>query len=250
MLRKLALLSCFASLLLLGVLTIGCGSSSKSTSACTGGPFSLTGDWNLTLNGFQGVAGVINPTGLAAFFNSSGEVLVMPAITGACSFSGTATLYSSTNGSTTSTVNGNVNSATSISGTYTSGSSSGSFTAAPITPLSGAITVPLSVMTMEDYDNNTSFIQLLFSGTPGNMTVGNAVANDCSTSGTFTQQNGQNVYDVSLTFSGVRCPVSGTLTGLGFESNSDYFNFNLGLPGTYLYVVSSDSAAVFEIAQP
>jgi hypothetical protein len=250
MLRNVALLLCLACLTLLGVLMIGCGSSSKSPStACSGGPYNVVGDWNLTLNGFSGVAGVINATGSAVFFNSSAEVVVMPTITGACSFSGSATLYSPTNGSSTSTVTGTVNSATSFGGMYASGSSSGAFTAAAITPLTGAITVPSNVMTMADYDNvDVPYIQLTFSGTPGNMTFNSPSDSDCATSGTFTEENGQNVFDVSMTLSGVRCPISGTFTGLGFESNSDYFNLNLGAAGIYLYAVSSDSATVFEFA--
>jgi hypothetical protein len=246
MLRKAALLLCFACLILLVFLMVACGGSSTST-AC--GPYNVVGDWNLTLNGSSGVAGVISASGLAAFFNSSGEVVVMPTITGVCSFSGTSSLYSSTNGLTTSTVTGNVSSATSLGGTYTSGSSSGAFTAAAITPLTGAITVPSNVMFMEDYDNNSgvSIIPLIFSGTPGNMTFISNNVTDCAASGTFTEENGKNVFDVSMTFSGIRCPVSGAFTGVGFESSSDYFNFNLGAAGTYLYVVSSDSAAVFEI---
>jgi len=107
-------------------------------------------------------------------------------------------------------------------------------------------------MFMEDYDNNIGVpaIPLIFSGTPGNMTFNSDDDTDCAASGTFTEENGQNVFDVSMTFSGPRCPVSGTFTGLGLESSSDYFNFNLGAAGTYLYVMSSDSATVFEIAQP
>jgi len=55
------------------------------------------------------------------------------------------------------------------------------------------------------------------------------------------------VFDVSLTFTGATCPVTGTITGLGFESTGDYYNFTHFPPtGTFLYAMSADSANVFE----
>jgi hypothetical protein len=76
----------------------------------------------------------------------------------------------------------------------------------------------------------------------------------CDVSGTFDQEGGNlstlNVFDVTMTFSGT-CPDTGTgvVSSLGFESSSDYFDFNGGAPGTYLYSASSTSALVFEIFQ-
>jgi hypothetical protein len=70
-------------------------------------------------------------------------------------------------------------------------------------------------------------------------------------SGTFNQEGGDlstlNVFDTSITFSGSGCPATGTLTGVGFESSSDYFSMNGKAQGTYFYAASSSSAAVFEI---
>ena len=44
----------------------------------------------------------------------------------------------------------------------------------------------------------------------------------CDISGTFTQEGTNNVFDVSMTIAGtVDCPITGSMTGLGFESSSD-----------------------------
>jgi len=73
----------------------------------------------------------------------------------------------------------------------------------------------------------------------------------CSVVGTFTQEGGNvsnlNVFDVSITYAGSICPATGTITGLGFESSSDYFGITGGATGTYFYAISSSGAAVFEI---
>jgi hypothetical protein len=74
----------------------------------------------------------------------------------------------------------------------------------------------------------------------------------CDINGTFNQEGGNaanlNVFDVSITF-GAGCPFS-NVTGLGFESSSDYFTMNGSASGTYLYAVPSGSASVLEIFKP
>jgi hypothetical protein len=75
--------------------------------------------------------------------------------------------------------------------------------------------------------------------------------NQCDVNGTATQEgtSGLNVFDVSITYTAESgCPESGS--GVGFESNEDYFNINSGQPGTYFYVVPSNGASVLEIFKP
>jgi hypothetical protein len=94
-------------------------------------------------------------------------------------------------------------------------------------------------------------LQLTFSGTASSMTLSGADGFDtCTASGTLTEEGTNNVFAASITFSGTTCSVTGTVTGLGLESNSDYFSMNGRAAGTYLYVVSSDSATVIEIYPP
>jgi len=80
------------------------------------------------------------------------------------------------------------------------------------------------------------------------MSVAETAGAGCNVSGTFNQETG-NVFDVSLTLSGDSCSVS-SITGLGFESSSDYLNVNGGAAGTYLYAVSSSSDLVLEVFKP
>jgi hypothetical protein len=115
-------------------LAVGCGSSSsKTTTGCTGGPYNVVGDWTITITGGGNSLsgpGVIGSAGTALFFQTTntapapGDTVVMPSISGACSFSGTATAYATSasgGGSATDTVQGSVNSATSISGSISNG---------------------------------------------------------------------------------------------------------------------------------
>ena len=82
------------------------------------------------------------------------------------------------------------------------------------------------------------------------MTLSGTDGLSCNVTGTFTQEGNNaanlNVFDTSITFTGTGCPVTGTLTGLGFESNVDYIGFDNN-PGPFLYAVSSSSADVIEI---
>jgi hypothetical protein len=234
-------------------MTINCGSSSHSTTtSCTGGPFNVVGDWNLTFNGTAGSAGVINTAGLALFFDSFGDVFAGPTITGSCSFSGTATLYAiggGVGGSASAT--GNVNSATSITGTATTNGNSAPFSAAPISPLSGAPTALTGsgyqgVIQADPFANIWS-LTFAPTGTGQSMTFSGTSTNidgTCTVSGTLTQEGSNNVFDSAIAFSGAGCPFP-NINGLALESNSDYF-FGKGA-GTYLYAISSSSPAVLEV---
>ncbi len=259
MLRKSIFLLALLCLAAWFALTVGCGSSSApKTKACTG-TFNVVGNWNLTLNGAAGEAGVIDTTGLTLFFDSFGDVVSFPGITGACSFTGNATIYATGlggGGTGTATVTGNVNSDTSISGTATATTGSTPFTAAPpasplITPVAA---VSGSMLGEIQGDPGADIWQFAVTATDtgaGMTFSGPNVGSTCTLSGSLTQEGttsqNLNVFSSSMTFTGTGCPFSGTLTGLGLESTSDYFGMNGGTAGTYLYAMASSAPVVLEI---
>ena len=260
MLRSFILLLSLISVTVLGAVIISCGSSSSGSAACTSGPYDVVGDWTLSSGDASG-PGVINSSGLAVFFEttttvpSPGNTVVMPSITGSCSFSGTATTYATPaggGGTTTVTVTGNVTSDTSFGGTVSNGSA---FTLIPNSALSSPPTALSGSMLGEiEGWTGTNIWQLSFSPTgagSGMSFSGSDSSQGCIVSGTFNQEGGDlstlNVFDVSITYSGTGCPTTGTVTGVGFESNTDYFSINGNAQGVYLYAASSAGAAVFEI---
>ncbi len=207
---------------------------------------------------------MISSSGQALFFQTSnsvpapGDTVDLPTITGTCSFSGTSTAYgtsASGGGTATATVQGKVNSATSITGTISNGNT---LSLVPNSPLTGSVSAFTGNMigSIGGWIGPGNLWQLTFSPTGNNasMSFNGADLDGCNVSGTFTQEGGNastlNIFDVSISYSGAGCPVSGTVTGLGFESNSDYFGVTGGAPGTYLYAVPSTSATVFEIFTP
>lgn len=274
--RKIILLSSIASLALLALITISCGTTSGSTNtACTGGPYDIVGNWQVTLtssNGSDTLYGAIDSAGLAlAFDNNSaqqttGDTIELPTLTGTCSFSGTATAYAEPTGIAQSpealTASGNVTSTTSITGSY-SGSATGTFTAAPFKPLTGSVTT-LSGSVTGEAEGAPNGIGILdpftftptSAGTNSNMsfTTSLATSPNCTVSGTFTQVTTANVFDVSITFAGTSCALTGTFTGLGFESSTDYFGFTTGTSATgpFLYadILASSNTFVMEFWVP
>jgi hypothetical protein len=252
MLRKSVLLVSFTCVVFLAAAIISCGGSSSGSKACTGS-YNVVGDWNLTINDAEGVAGAIDSAGEALFFDNVGDVAAMPTITGACSFSGTVTVYDSSLGtppdtSASASVTGNVTSSNSIGGTVTTSSGPVNFSLTPITALSGSPTVPSTAMQAEvEAATTPDILTLTFSGTSSSMSFTGGDRFQCTASGTFSQAGASNVYDFTITFSGTGCSATGTVSGLGLESNTDYFNMNGGAAGTYLYGMSSSSAFVMEI---
>lgn len=262
--RNLVLSFVLLCLLATCALTINCGSSNsnKIVANCSGGPFNVAGDWMITLTGTGGSVsgpGVINSAGLAVFFQTTntvpapGDTAMFPAITGTTCFSGTGTSYGtpfSGGGTASDTVQGTVNSNTSISGTLSNGSS---FSMASDSPLTGSV-APLNGNYLGEIEGQltAAIWQLTFvpGGTGSSMSFFGTDGMSCSISGTFTQEGGNvstvNIFDVSMTLSGVGCPAT-SVSGLGFESSSDYFGFHGGSAATYLYSMSSNSALVFEI---
>jgi hypothetical protein len=68
----------------------------------------------------------------------------------------------------------------------------------------------------------------------------------CEANGTFTEVGTNNVFDVSITLMPT-CPITGTFTGIGFESSADYFGLNGGNADTYLYADILDGTSTFVI---
>jgi hypothetical protein len=241
--RKLVWLFSSAVLALLCAITSSCGGSSSSGGG-NGGPFDVKGNWQASFSpdfGNTGSAsGVISSSGLGAFFDGSGDIVQLPTVTGASSFSGNLTTYAvngtffSGGGVTlTDTAQGSVNSASSITGSFT-GTPSGTFSLAPFSP-SGGTVVPI---TGAMNGRITGFVDALtfnFSSN-GSFTGVDGSNPGCNVNGTLTQEGTSNVFDVTYNLGPGNC-FSATLTGVAFESKTDYFNVNGGVDSTYLYMI-------------
>ena len=267
--RSLALIVSFSLLVLAAVIISSCGSSGTHLgTTCTGGPFNVVGDWQGSFSGggnTTNAVGVINSSGQALFFDDSaggtpgsGSVLAMPSITGTCSFSGTATAFGSFGlPNASGSVQGNVNSATSISGSVSSSGGTGTFTLTSFSPLTDTPTSLAGARGGDIQGASAGLLPLTFTpGSGNNMTFTNdmALAPNCSTSGTITQEGTTNIFDISIDFSGTAqgCPAPANISGLGFESNTDYFGATgtNPVPETYIYAISSTSAFVLEVYPP
>jgi hypothetical protein len=257
---------------LIFIATPNCGSSSQSSASK---PYDVVGNWQFTASTNSGSVlylGGIDSQGTSLFFapnvlgvgvvNPSafvGETWALPTITGANSFSGASTLYAAPgtqlpSGGTSETLpsQGTVNSDSSITLT----NSSGTFSLTSSTPLTGAVKALSGVLTgwLNDGMGGGPFWQLAFTQASGggqSMSFTTSGAATCSVAGTFTQVGTGNVFDVSMTFSDFcEFPGGTSFSGLGFESDTDYFSYNAGQAGTYLYadvLVPGGGAFVMEI---
>jgi hypothetical protein len=252
-------------LALLGAFTMGCGSSSNSntTTVCRT-VYNVVGPWQITVTDTGGGSftgfGAIDSAGLALFFDnaplsgSSGDTAELPTISGNCSFSGTITAYAEPGGLNTGSIvtdstQGNINSSTSISGSF-SGNETGTFSATLFSPLgTGSVTAVSGQKTGEiqgALNGQPVLLSLTFtpSGSNNSMSFASTNLAGCEVNGTFSEQGTSNVFDVSITFMPT-CPITGTFSGIGFESSSDYFSINSGNPDTYLYADILDSSNTF-----
>lgn len=268
--RNLCLSVSAVCLVACGVIAIACGVSNNNSN-CNGGPYNVVGDWQITLTQTSGASvsgyGAIDSNGLALFFdnsatNGTGDTLELPSITGSCSFSGNITDYEEPGGpftgqSVVDTAKGNVTSASAITGTFTGSVSTGSFSASAFSPMTGTVTTVTGSKTGEvngKINKDAILLPLTFSaaGTGNSMNFSGNLDQNCTVTGTFTQVGSANVFDVSITFTSTAngCPITGKSTGIGFESNSDYFGFNgNNSSDTYLYaeILASSNTFVIEI---
>jgi hypothetical protein len=262
---RFVLIFSFAALLLMAALTISCGSSS-GTQPCTGGPYNAVGNWQMTVTDAGGAGsltmyGAIDAAGLALFFDNStsagtGDSAQLPAISGSCSFSGNITAYAEPGGPDSGSVvtdssQGNVTSNSALKGTF-SGSASGTFSATAFSPLTGSATALSGGRTgsvQGALNGQAVLLPLTFTPAGSNnsmtFTTNQVLSQNCSVTGTLTQLGTNNVFDVSITFAGTSCAITGTFSGIGFESGTDYFDINGGNQETYLYADILDSGNTF-----
>lgn len=175
-------------------------------------------------------------------FDTSGNIVQFPTITGATAFSGNLTTYA-VNGtffsggavSVTDPAQGNVTSATSLAGSFT-GTPSGTFSAVSFAPLSGSV-VPLSGTLNGKITGFPATTLLLTFASDGSFTGGEfSPGSTCNVQGTVTQEGTHNVFDVTFNTVSGNCSAL-TQTGIAFESSTDYFNVNGGADANYLYAI-------------
>lgn len=254
MLRKFAISLFLISLAGWCAIAVGCGGSSKSTTPppCTGS-YTIVGDWQGTATGggaSDSLFGVINSTGEVSMFDGIADIISLPGLTGACSFSETLTAYSSTtnpNGVTTATgtATGNVTSNTAITGSEVSSGSTTDFTFNAYSPISAVTAVTGTVGAVVQGQTVDSLI-LTLGGTSSAITFSGTDASSCTINGTATQEGSNNVYDIVFDIAGNSC-IATNLTGLGFESSSDLLGADGNAIGTYLYVIVTNYSAPFVV---
>jgi len=232
-------------------LMISCGGSGSGGGK--GGPQNVVGNWTANfspgLGNTTNLYGAIDSSGLAAFFDTSGNIVQMPSITGTKTFSGNLNAYA-VNGSffsggavqLTDAAQGTVN-GVAITGTYTA-NPSGTFSLAPFSPFGGSPATLSGTLNGNDIGFSDT-VSLTFSN--GNFT-GVDDANPttaCAVNGTLRQQGTSNVFDITYNLGPGSCSAV-ALTGIAFESDQDYFNVNGGAVTTYLYLilVTSNSTQV------
>jgi hypothetical protein len=219
-----------------GAMTIGCGSSSNSTTVCRT-VYNVVGNWQITVSDTGGGSftgyGAIDSAGLALFFDnaplsgSSGDSAELPTLSGNCSFSGNIAAYAEPGGPASGSIatdaaQGNITSSSSISGSF-SGNASGTFTLAPFSPLGTSSVTAVSGdktgVVQGALNGHPVLLPLTFtpSGSDNSMNFTTTNLAGCEANGTFTQQGTNNVFDVSITFT-PGCPITGTFSGIGFES--------------------------------
>lgn len=273
MLRKFAWFLTLATLALIGALALSCGSSS-SPKPCTG-TYNVVGDWQLTVTNTSSLGslteyGAIDSAGLALFFDNtlpsaSGDSAELPTVSGSCSFSGNVSAYPepgpNAGPTVTDAAQGTITSSTAMSGSFTGtgNNPSGTFTGAAFTPLTGSVTALSGSKTgavQGAINGQPVVLPLIFTQSGANnsmaFTTNAALSPDCSVNGAFTEVGTNNVFDVSITFTstgGAGCAMTGTFTGLGFESSSDYFDLNNKSAETYLYadILATTNTFVMEI---
>ncbi len=263
MLSKFVLWLCFVCLLVVGALTVSCGSSGSKP--CTGGPYNVVGDWQMTVTDTGQnpltMYGAIDSAGLALFFDNSsddsGDTAELPALTGStCAFSGDVIAYGEPGGlksgtSASDPASGNFSSSSALTGTFT-GAVTGTFSAQSFSPLTGTVAAvsgaKTGVMIQGPLNGPPVLLPVMFTPAGSNNSMSFASTNlaGCEVNGTFTEVGTSNVFDVSMTLMPT-CPITGTFPGIGFEGSTDYFSLNGGNADTYLYADILDGTSTFVI---
>jgi hypothetical protein len=244
---------------LVTVLLAGCGGgggSSGSGSSSMGDP--VTYDIQSTWSGSYSISGepadvpvtaVIAQSGYGFFYDSNGDVYVLPTLDGGPILSGTLTAYAPKgttfpDGKATEQfqVTGSVSNTT-ISGTFSGNGETGSFSLATFTSFTGTPSI-IAGQWQGYYVGTTSSAVDITMNTNGSFTGSDA--DGCTISGSLTEIQSTNIFQVSVNSVGAGC--AGQLSGLAFESSSDYNNLFGGAMGTYYYVGASNANSAFVAA--
>lgn len=255
MLQKCAVLLSLLAIALLACVIISCGSSSSSKPAPCTGSYTVVGDWQGTITSnseTDKLFGTIDSSGNAVFFDDLADIATLSPITGACSFSSTLTAYESAeNGgaaTASGTATGNVTSDSALNGSVTINSTANGFTFSSYPPLgTGAVTAVSATVGAEVEGQLTDDLILTLGGTSGNITFTGSDAGGCTFNGAFTQEGTNDLYSVSFAVGGNSSCEAGTLTGVGFESDSDLLDVNDNGSGTYVYAVITSGGSPFVV---
>src|SRR5579864_7116282 len=234
--------------IVLACLALSCGSSTSGGGQHQGS-YNVVGNWQVGFSATVGATnagmGAIDSAGLAAFFDTGGNIFQLPTITGASSFSGNLNAYAENASpfpggvySVTDSAQGTVTSATTIGGTFTASGTPGTFNLVPFSPLSGA-NVPLSGAYNAKFLGFSDVVNFNFAsdGTFTGSDDPSIQIPGCGFNGTLTQQGSSNVFDMTYSTMASNSCIATNETGIGFQSKTDYFNVNNGADATYFYVM-------------
>jgi len=229
-------------------LTLSCGSSTSGGGQHQGS-YNVVGNWqvgfSVTVGASNGGMGAIDSTGVAAFFDTGGNIFQLPTITGTSTFSGSLNAYAENANpfpggvySLTDSAQGTVTSATTIGGTFTALGTPGTFNLVPFSPLSGA-NVPLSGAYRAKFLGFTDVVNFNFAsdGTFTGSDDPSIQIPGCGFNGTLTQQGSSNVFDMTFSTMASNSCIATNETGIAFQSKIDYFNVNNGADTNYFYVM-------------
>ncbi len=240
---------------LVAALLVGCGGGGGGSSSSSTGNNPVTYDIQDTWSGVYSITGgsanvpvtaVIAQSGYGFFYDSSGVVYVLPTLDGGPILSGTLTAYAPAgttfpNGQATEQfkVTGSVSNL-SISGSFSGNGETGSFSLATFKSFSGTPSVMPGQWQGYYVGTGSSAVDITMSAN-GSFTGSDAYG--CTITGTLTEIQSTNLFHISADSSGAGC--AGQLSGLAFESASDYFNLFGGAAGTYYYAGASNANNAF-----
>jgi hypothetical protein len=257
---------CGLSLALVALLLTACGGGGGSSSS--GGasqpppPTGVTGLWagSASLQDMpSSVTGAILQNGPGFFFDSSGDIYILPTLTGSSTFSGTLSAFAvdprdlpggnpSYFFNVTGTVVEQAGTAINIQGNFTDPTYTtigGTFSLTPDIPYPGTVSVAGLAGQWDGYYGVEDATSVVLNVNSQGIFTGND-ADGCPLSGTLTQvQAGLNLYQITLT-SSIPTTCHQNLTGLGFEGTSDILGEFGGAQGSYFYMgIANQSAPPF-----
>lgn len=247
--RSLAIFAAFAALML-----ASCGGGSPAPSGGSGpqqneavtvnGAFG--GTYTVQGAGSLNVLGAISQSGFGFFADSHGFLYVLPSLSTSGGLSGTLNGYSPPGGTFPNSsptaqfsVTGSADaSGTSITGTFSSSGESGTFSLSPLTMLKPSLAGMAGTYSGFYIGSGLASVNLTIAS---DGTVTGSDGTGCTIAGKITAASGGIFTFAANSGTGVDC--AGQLTGIAFESGSD---FAAGASsGTYLYVGATGSGVAF-----